>query len=304
MAETVGFIGLGLMGLPMARNLIRAGHPLVVHNRTRARAEELEREGAAIADSPAGVAERCDVVITMLPDTPDVESVVGGKDGVLVGIHPGALLIDMSTISPVATRRLADALRDAGASMLDAPVSGGDVGAIQGTLSIMVGGSEADFARALAYFEVMGKTIVHVGGSGAGQVTKAANQVVVALTIAAVAEALVLGSRGGVAPEKILQVLGGGLASNRVMEVKREKLLHHDFTPGFRAELHHKDLAIALATAREYGVALPVTAVVDQLFLTMKRKGWGGDDHSGLLQVIEDFSNYTITGPRPERGDG
>jgi len=295
MDEKVGFIGLGIMGLPMARNLLRAGHDLVVHTRTRSRADELGGEGASIADSPRAVGERCGIVITMLPDTPDVEAVLEGEGGVLAGIRPGTLVIDMSTISPVATRRLAAVLRDAGGSLLDAPVSGGDVGAAQGTLSIMVGGEEADFERALPLFEVLGSTIVHVGGSGAGQVTKAANQVVVALTIAAVSEALVLGSRGGVAPERILQVLGGGLAGNKVMEVKREKFLSHDFAPGFRAELHHKDLAIALSTGREYGVALPVTAVVDQLFLAMKRKGWGGDDHSGLLQVIEDLSNYTIS---------
>jgi len=297
MNDRVGFIGLGIMGLPMARNLLRAGHRLVVHTRTRSKAEALAGDGATIVERPRDVAQQCEVVITMLPDTPDVEGVVEGEEGVLSGIRPGALLIDMSTISPITTRRLADTLRDAGASMLDAPVSGGDVGAIQGTLSIMVGGEASDFVRALPLFEVLGRTIVHVGGSGAGQVTKAANQVVVALTIAAVSEALVLGSRGGVEPEKILQVLGGGLAGNKVMEVKRDKLLNHDFTPGFRAELHHKDLAIALSTGREYGVALPLTAVVDQLFLAMKQKGWGGDDHSGLLQVIEDLSNYSITGP-------
>ena len=174
--------------------------------------------------------------------------------------------------------------------MLDAPVSGGDVGAINGTLSIMVGGEEGDFQRALPLFQAMGKTIVHVGASGAGQVTKAANQVVVALTIAAVSEALILGAKGGVAPEKILDVLGGGLAGNKVMEVKREKFLTHDFTPGFRAELHHKDLGIALSAAREYGLVLPFTALADQLYQAMRRKGWGKEDHSALLRVIEDLS--------------
>jgi 2-hydroxy-3-oxopropionate reductase len=213
---------------------------------------------------------------------------------VLEGIGKRQLLIDMSTISPVVTEELARKVEEKGASMLDAPVSGGDVGAIQGTLSIMVGGSEEDFERAKSLFEAMGKTVVHVGETGAGQVTKAANQVVVAFTIEAVSEALVLGSKGGVAPEKILDVLGGGLAGNKVMEVKREKFLSHEFDPGFRSELHHKDLGIALAAGREYGVALPVTALVDQMLLAMKKKGWGGEDHSALLRIIEDLSQHEI----------
>jgi 2-hydroxy-3-oxopropionate reductase len=238
------------------------------------------------------VAENSDVVITMLPDSPDVEAVVSGEGGVLEGLRDGSLLVDMSTISPVVTEELAAAVEKNGASMLDAPVSGGDVGAQQGTLSIMVGGSEEDFERARPLFEVMGGTVNHVGPTGAGQVVKAANQVVVALTIEAVSEALVLGSKGGVAPEKILDVLGGGLAGNKVMEVKREKFLSHDFSPGFRSELHHKDLGIALAAAREYGISLPNTAAVDQMLQTMKKKGWGGEDHSALLRVIEDLSGH------------
>lgn len=294
MAERIGFIGLGIMGRPMAWNLMRAGYDLVVHNRTAAKAEELAEGGATAVGTPREVAELSDVVITMLPDSPDVEQVVAGENGVLEGIRSGALLVDMSTISPVVTRELYGRLKERGASMLDAPVSGGDVGAIEGTLSIMVGGEESDFERAEPLFEVMGRTIVRVGPSGAGQVTKAANQVVVGLTIAAVSEALVLGSRGGVEPEKILDVLGGGLAGNQVMKVKRQKFLEHVFEPGFRSELHHKDLGIALSAGREYGIALPVTAVVDQLFQAMKKKGWGGEDHSGLLRVIEDLSEYRI----------
>jgi 2-hydroxy-3-oxopropionate reductase len=294
MAERVGFIGLGIMGMPMARNLMDSGYELTVHNRSPEKAEELGKEGAAVAATPREVAENSDVVITMLPDSPQVREVVAGEDGVLEGISEGALLIDMSTISPVVTEELAEALMEKGASMLDAPVSGGDVGAIEGTLSIMVGGEQADFQRAKPLFEAMGKTITHVGPTGAGQVTKAANQVVVALTIEAVSEALVLGSAGGVSPEKILEVLGGGLASNKVMEVKREKFLSHTFEPGFRSELHHKDLGIALAAGREYGVVLPVTAIVDQMLLSMKRKGWGGEDHSALLRIIEDLSQHTI----------
>jgi 2-hydroxy-3-oxopropionate reductase len=200
----------------------------------------------------------------------------------------------MSTISPVVTEEVAANLKERGASMLDAPVSGGDVGAIEGTLSIMVGGSEEDFERARPLFDVMGNTVTHVGPTGTGQVTKAANQVVVALIIEAVSEALVLGSKGGVAPEKILEVLSGGLAGNKVMEVKREKFLSHEFDPGFRSELHHKDLGIALAAGREYGVVMPVTAIVDQMLLAMKKKGWSGEDHSALLRIIEDLSQHEI----------
>ena len=295
MAQTVGFIGLGIMGKPMAKNLMEAGYELVVHNRSPEKAEELAGEGATAAGSPREVAEGCDVVITMLPDSPQVEEVLAGEGGVFEGVREGALIVDMSTISPVVTESLAASAKEKGASLLDAPVSGGDVGAIEGTLSIMVGGEEADFERAKPLFDVMGKTVTHVGPTGAGQVTKAANQIVVALTIEAVSEALVLGSAGGVSPEKILDVLGGGLAGNKVMEVKREKFLSHTFDPGFRSELHHKDLGIALAAGREYGVALPVTAVVDQMLLTMRRKGWGGEDHSALLRIIEDQSGHEIS---------
>ena len=295
MADTVGFIGLGIMGRPMAKNLMEAGYDLVVNNRSPEKAEELAGEGATAAGSPREVAEKCDVVITMLPDSPQVEEVLSGEGGVFEGIREGALIVDMSTISPVVTESLAAKAKEKGASLLDAPVSGGDVGAIDGALSIMVGGSEEDFERAKPLFDVMGKTVAHVGPSGAGQVTKAANQIVVALTIEAVSEALVLGSKGGVAPEKILDVLGGGLAGNKVMEVKREKFLSHTFDPGFRSELHHKDLGIALAAGREYGVALPVTAVVDQMLLTMRKKGWGGEDHSALLRIIEDQSGHEIS---------
>ena len=278
----------------MARNVMEAGCDLVVYNRSREPVDEMAEDGASAAGNPREVAENSDIVITMLPDSPDVREVVAGENGVLEGVGEGSLLVDMSTISPVVTEELATQAKKKGASMLDAPVSGGDVGAIEGTLSIMVGGSEEDFERARPLFEAMGKTIVHVGGNGAGQVTKAANQVVVALTIEAVSEALVLGSKGGVAPEKILDVLSGGLAGNKVMEVKREKFLSHDFSPGFRSELHHKDLGIALAAGRAYGVVLPVTALLDQMLLSIKKKGWGGEDHSALLRVVEDLSQHEI----------
>lgn len=280
------------MGRPMAENLIEAGHDLVAYNRTREKAEELD--GATVADTPREVAEQSDIIITMLPDSPQVEEVLTGEDGVLEGVKEGALIVDMSTISPVVTEELAEKTRERGASMLDAPVSGGDVGAIEGTLSIMVGGSEEDFGRALPLFEVMGGTVTHVGPVGTGQVVKAANQIVVALTIEAVSEALVLGSKGGVAPDKILDVLGGGLAGNKVMEAKREKMLSHSFDPGFRVELHHKDLGIALAAGREYGVNLPVTAIVDQMLETLKMRGRGNQDHSALLTLIEESSGHEI----------
>jgi 2-hydroxy-3-oxopropionate reductase len=290
MAERVGFVGLGIMGKPMATNLLDAGYNLSVHNRSPEKALELGEAGASVAKSPKEVAQNADIIITMLPDSPQVSEVIAGEGGVLEGITEGSLVIDMSTISPVVTEELSEAIKEKGASMLDAPVSGGDVGAIDGTLSIMVGGEEADFHRAKPLFEAMGKTITHVGPVGAGQVTKAANQVVVALTIEAVCEALVLGSAGGVAPEKVLEVLSGGLAANKVMEVKREKFLSHNFEPGFRSELHHKDLGIALAAGREYGVVLPVTAVVYQMLEALIARGRGGWDHSALLTLVEDLA--------------
>ena len=294
MAERIGFIGLGIMGRPMARNLIEAGHELVLHTRTREKAEELAGDSATVAGSPKEVAENADVVITMLPDSPDVEEVVAGENGVLEGIKEGALIVDMSTISPVVARELAEKARGRGASMLDAPVSGGDVGAKDGTLSIMVGGSQEDFERARALFEVMGKTVTRVGEAGAGQVVKACNQIVVGLTIEAVSEALVLGSKAGVDPAKILDVLSGGLAGNKVMEVKRDKFLEHAFDPGFRVELHAKDLGIALAAGREYGVSLPITAIVDQVLEALKAKGRGDRDHSAILTYVEDLAQHRV----------
>ncbi|MDP9411971.1 MAG: 2-hydroxy-3-oxopropionate reductase [Actinomycetota bacterium] len=295
MAGRVGFVGLGIMGLPMARNLMAAGYGLAVFNRTRRKAEELAAGGRAeVAESPGELARECDVVITMLPGPPEVRAVFAGEGGLLQGARRGTLLVDMSTSSPDLARELAQAARRRGIGMLDAPVSGGDVGAEEGTLSIMAGGEEKDFQRAKPLFEAMGETITHVGESGAGQLTKAANQIVVALVIEAVAEALVLGSKAGVAPEKVVEVLSGGLAANKVMEVKREKLLNHDFTPGGKVESHHKDLGIALAASREHGVPLPVTAVVGQMFAALEAKGRGGWDHSALLTLIEEGSGHRI----------
>jgi 2-hydroxy-3-oxopropionate reductase len=295
MPEKVGFVGLGIMGAPMAKNLAQAGYELVLYNRTRSKAEELAGEvKGEVAASPKEVARLSGVVFTMLPGPPEVEEVVAGKGGLLEGAGEGALIADTSTSSPVLARELAHLAREQGVGMLDAPVSGGDVGAIEGTLSIMVGGEEEDFERAKPLFEAMGQTVTHVGPSGAGQLVKAANQIVVALLIEAVSEALVLGSKGGVAPEKILEVLSGGLAANKVMEVKREKFLNHDFEPGGKVEFHRKDLRIALEAGEEYGVPLPVTAVVCQMFealMARERHGW---DHSSLLAVIEDLAEHEI----------
>ncbi len=294
MGEKIGFIGLGVMGDPMARNLLEAGHSLLVHSRSPEPVEALAEAGAETASSPREVAEGADVVITMLPDSPAVEAVVLGEDGVLAGASEGDLLIDMSTIHPTVSVAVSEAAAERGVAALDAPVSGGDVGAKNGALSIMVGGEAADFERARPLFEVLGKTIVHVGEAGAGQVVKACNQVVVAITIAAVSEALVLGSKAGVEPDKILDVLGGGLAGNKVMEMRRSNFLDHDFTPGFRIDLHHKDLNIALESGDAYGVPLPVTGIVQQYMRALRAKGHGGDDHSGLLQLVEELAEHRI----------
>jgi 2-hydroxy-3-oxopropionate reductase len=288
--EKVGFVGLGIMGAFMAGNLLEAEHELVVHNRTRTKAEQLISFGALVADSPREVAEVSDIIITMLPGPPQVEEVVAGESGLLEGAREGSLIIDMSTSSPILARELARAARNKAVGMLDAPVSGGDVGARDGMLSIMVGGEEDDFERARPLFGVMGETVVHVGGTGAGQVVKACNQIVVALVIEAVAEALVLGTKTGVAPARVVEVLSGVLASNKVLEVKGEKFLSHEFTPGGKVEYHRKDLGIALEAGREYGVTLPVAAFVDQMFGVLEAKGRGGWDHSALITLIEEGS--------------
>ena len=284
--ERIGFIGLGVMGAPMARNLLRAGYEVVVLNRTSQKAAPLVEEGAAAASDPRDVAERSDVVITMLPDSPDVRHVIVGEHGVLEGARPGQLVIDMSTIAPAVARELAAAAATSGVAMLDAPVSGGDVGAREGRLSIMVGGAAADLERVRPILGVLGTSITHVGPAGAGQVTKACNQLIVALTIAAVSEALVLGTEAGVEPARILEAISGGLAGSKVIELKGEKLLAGDFEPGFRVDLHHKDLGIALATAREFDVALPLTAAVDQMLQRLRRKGLGAKDHTALLALM------------------
>ncbi|MDP8973976.1 MAG: 2-hydroxy-3-oxopropionate reductase [Actinomycetota bacterium] len=290
MSEKVGFVGLGLMGRPMAHNLVQAGYDLVVYNRSRGKVEELVAEGAEAAENPRETSENSDIVFTMLPGPPEVREVVAGQNGLLQGASEGSLLVDMSTSSPILARELALTAREQGIGMLDAPVSGGDVGAIEGTLSIMVGGEEEDFERAKPLFEVMGKTVVHVGESGAGQTVKACNQIVVALVIEAVSEALVLGEKAGVDPAKVIEVLSGGLAGTSVMEVKAEKFLSRDFEPGGKVESHHKDLGIALEAGREHGVPLPVTAIAGQMFESLIAKGRSGWDHSSLLTLIEEWA--------------
>ncbi len=294
MPDTIGFVGLGIMGKPMAHNLLKAGFPVIVHNRHQEVTDEFVAAGASPSARPRDIAASCDVLITMLPASPQVEEVLLGPEGAIEGTSAGLIVIDMSTISPVVTRTLAARLAAHGITMLDAPVSGGDKGAIAGTLSIMVGGDEDTFKRCLPIFQALGKTIVHVGGSGAGQVVKACNQIVVALIIEAVSEALVLGSKAGVDPAKILQVLSGGLAANRVIELRGASMLAHDFTPGGRIRTHHKDLGIVLELGRMYGVSLPVTALVDQMFASLEIRGRGNLDHTALLSYLEDLAAYRV----------
>ncbi len=290
----IGFIGLGIMGKPMARNLMKAGYSLIVHNRSRPAVEELAKEGARATGNPQQLTAQSEVVITMLPDSPEVDQVFAGDQGVFAGAKQGTLLIDMSSISPVVARRLAKEAESRGLDMLDAPVSGGEAGAIQAALSIMIGGKSAAVERAMAIFQVLGKNIVHVGDSGAGQVTKAANQVVVGLTIAAVSEALVLAAKAGVDPVKVRQVLLGGFAQSRILEAHGQKMLEHNFKPGFRIRLHEKDLSIALATGKEYGVPLMLTAVLDQMMNALKTMGKGDLDHSGLVTFIEELAEIEL----------
>jgi 2-hydroxy-3-oxopropionate reductase len=291
---TIGLIGLGIMGCPMARNLLKAGYPLIVHDVTRAAVDDLVAEGATAGTSPRQVAEAVDVLITMLPDSPQVREVYLGPDGAFEALRPGWLAIDMSSIAPSTARELAERAAAAGADMLDAPVSGGDKGAIAGSLSIMVGGTDAAFARAAPIFEALGKTIVHMGPAGAGQVTKVCNQVVVAVVIEAVSEALVLGAKAGVDPARIADVLQGGLAATKVLELRRSNMLGGTFDPGFRVRLHLKDLKNALDLAREIDVALPAAAGVDQLMRAMAAAGRADYDHSGLITMLEDLASFRV----------
>ena len=291
---TIGFIGLGIMGKPMARNLLKAGYPLVVYNRSRAAVDELSKEGAQAAASSKEVAARSEVIITMLPDSPDVELVYLGESGIFAGVKAGMLLIDMSSISPIVARKLAADAQKRGMDMLDAPVSGGEAGAIGATLSIMIGGKATAVERAMPIFQALGKNIVHVGDAGAGQVTKAANQMVVGTTIAIVSEALVLAAKAGVDPAKVRQALLGGFAQSKILEAHGQKMLERNFKPGFRIRLHEKDMKIALATGSEYGVPLMVTSQVAQMMTAMKSMGNGDLDHSGLVKFVEELAKIEL----------
>jgi 2-hydroxy-3-oxopropionate reductase len=288
----IGFIGLGVMGAPMARNLVAAGHEIITRLNRSPLPEGLE---AGVVASPAEVARASEIVITMLPDTPDVERVLLGEGGVAAGLARGALVIDMSSISPIATARFAEAVRAKGAGYLDAPVSGGEVGAKAASLTIMVGGPRAEFERARPIFEVLGKNITLVGeANGAGQTCKIANQIIVALNIEAVAEALVFASKAGCDPARVRQALLGGFASSRVLEVHGERMIERSFAPGFRIRLHQKDLGLALESARALGVSLPNTATAQELMNACAARGAADQDHSALVQALEALAGHPV----------
>ncbi len=288
MTETVGFIGLGLMGRPMAKNLLKAGYAVVVHNRSPQAVDDLVAAGATAGGSPAGVAAQVDVIVTMVPDAPDVRAVLSGPGGVFETLRPGAVIIDMSTISPVVAKELAEEAASRGASMLDAPVSGGEIGAIQGMLSIMVGGDAATLERVRPILNVMGnpEKVVHVGESGAGQICKACNQMVIGGALAAVSEAFALAKKAGVDPARVREALMGGFAASRVLEVHGERMLQGNYKPGFRARLYQKDYRIVLNTANAYEVPMPVSAVIQQLVNAMVVAGRGDDDYSALALTL------------------
>jgi len=291
----IGFIGLGIMGHPMALHLKEAGHELFVPE--RASLKEDIRAAATVLPDPAAVAGAAEVIVLMVPDTPDVEAVLFGAKGVAEGLQPGKLVIDMSSISPTATKDFAKRINERGCDYLDAPVSGGEVGAKQATLTIMVGGPQAAFDRALPLFQAMGKNITLVGESnGAGQTCKVANQIVVALTIEAVAEALVFASKAGADPAKVRQALMGGLATSRILELHGERMIKRTFDPGFRIVLHQKDLNLALQSAKELGVALPNTASAQQLFSACVAGGGAGLDHSAMVKALETLAAHKIGG--------
>ena len=294
MAETVGFIGLGIMGKPMAKNLLKAGHGLVVHNRSQGAVQELAALGAKAAASPREVARQTKTIITMLPNSPDVELVALGANGLIEAAQPDSLLVDMSTISPIVSQKVAAALKPKGMVMLDAPVSGGEKGAIDAALSIMVGGEQVDFGRALPLFQAMGKTITHIGPIGSGGFVKLANQIIVAINLTAIGEALTLGTRAGIDLERMIAALSGGLAGSRCLEQKKPNYLSHTYNPGFKIDLHFKDLGLIMEAARALNVPLPTTAVVQELFTALRVKGRGGLDHSGVITLLEDLANVRV----------
>jgi len=287
---TVGFIGLGIMGGPMAANLVKAGFDVVGYNLSPQPVQRLVEQGGRGADSLAAAVREADVVITMVPDSPDVEKVALGDDGIYDHARPGTLHVDMSFIRPDVARRVAEAGTERGMRVIDAPVSGGEQGAIDATLSIMVGGDAGDVAEVRPILEAVGTTVVHVGPAGSGQTVKAANQLIVAGTIELVAEAIVFLEAYGVDTEAAVKVLAGGLAGNAILDRKAEGMLRRDFTPGFRIDLHHKDMGIVTSAAREAGVIIPLGAVVAQLIASLKAQGDGGLDHSALLKLVEQLS--------------
>ncbi|HTP97014.1 MAG TPA: 2-hydroxy-3-oxopropionate reductase [Burkholderiales bacterium] len=289
----IGFIGLGIMGKPMAANLIKGGHTLYLHSRSGVPAELTAAGGKSCASAKA-VAQQSEIVITMVPDTPDVEKVLFGADGVAEGLAKGKVVIDMSSISPIATKDYAKRINALGCDYLDAPVSGGEVGAKNAALTIMIGGSEAAFAKAKPIFELMGKNITLVGGNGDGQTCKVANQIIVALNIEAVGEALLFASKAGADPAKVRQALMGGFAASRILEVHGERMIKRTFDPGFRIELHQKDLSLALGGARALGVSLPNTATAQELFNACSANGGAKWDHSALVRALEKMANHEI----------
>jgi 2-hydroxy-3-oxopropionate reductase len=289
----VGFIGLGIMGTPMALNLLAAGHRLFLHTNRQVPKVLIDQGGVACASS-LEVARNAEIIILMVPDTPNVEAVLFGSDGVATGLKPGKIVIDMSSISPIETKRFAAQINELGCDYLDAPVSGGEVGAKAASLTIMVGGPEAAFERAKPLFEKMGKNITLVGGNGDGQTTKVANQIIVALTIEAVGEALLFASKAGADPAKVRQALMGGFAASRILEVHGERMIKRNFTPGFRIELHQKDLNLALSAARQIGVSLPNTATCQELFNSAAAQGGKAWDHSGMVRVLEMLAGAEI----------
>ena len=293
MAQVIGFIGLGIMGRPMARNLLKAGYPLVVHSRSRGPVDEISKAGAKVGTSPRDVASQSDVVITMLPNSPDVEQVVLGRDGAIEGARPGKVLLDMSTISPLVSQKIGAALAEKSVNMLDAPVSGGEKGAIDGVLSIMVGGDKAVFEKVLPILQAMGKTITHLGPLGAGGFTKLANQIIVAVNLTALGEALTLAKKAGLDRELTLTALAGGLAGSKCLDQKKPNYLADTYNPGFKIDLHYKDLGLIMESARALGVPLPATAVVQELFSALRVKGRGGFDHSAVITLLEDLAGLS-----------
>jgi 2-hydroxy-3-oxopropionate reductase len=289
----IGFIGLGIMGRPMASHLIIGGHQLFIPDRSKARAELVEK-GAVAVRSAAEVARRADVIVTMLPDTSDVDAVLFGKDGVAQRLSKDNIVVDMSSISPIATKDFARRINELGCEYLDAPVSGGDVGAKAASLTIMVGGPEAAFNKVKPIFDLMGKNITLIGGNGDGQTAKVANQIIVALTIEAVGEALLFASKAGADPGRVRQALMGGFANSRILEVHGERLIKRNFEPGFRIALHQKDLNLALQGARNLGISLPNTALCQELFNAAVAAGGASWDHSAMVQTLERLANYEI----------